>query len=175
MRVARVGLAGRARRGRKASSVRPRPTTDGARRRERPQRRAARKSGRGAALLTGLVRCGRCECMMRVFYGMRSGPAHRYQCRGDEAHVGSALCTGIGGIRVDRAIVERILVALADPTTDAALLAADQTVKGGRRRSARGWTRARGRTQRCWLGSSTLCRHGRPALELTDTATAWWG
>jgi hypothetical protein len=43
----------------------------------------ARKSARGGrALLTGLVRCGRCGRMMRVFYGMRSGHAHRYQCRG---------------------------------------------------------------------------------------------
>ena len=94
------------------------------------KRRAARKSGRGGrALLTGLVRCGRCGRMMRVFYGMRSGHAHRYQCRGDDAHVGSGLCIGIGGIRVDRAIVERILEAVAEPAVDAALLAADQTVK----------------------------------------------
>jgi DNA invertase Pin-like site-specific DNA recombinase len=47
------------------------------------QRRASRKSARGGrALLTGLVRCARCGRMMRVFYGMRSGHAHRYQCRG---------------------------------------------------------------------------------------------
>ena len=47
------------------------------------KQRAARKSGRGGrALLTGLTRCGRCGRMMRVFYGMRSGHAHRYQCRG---------------------------------------------------------------------------------------------
>ena len=94
------------------------------------KRRAARKSGRGGrALLTGLVRCGRCGRMMRVFYGMRSGHAHRYQCRGDDAHVGSGLCIGIGGIRVDRAIVERLLEAVAEPAVDAALLAADQTAK----------------------------------------------
>ena len=94
------------------------------------KRRAARKSGRGGrALLTGLVRCGRCGRMMRVFDGMRSGHAHRYQCRGDDAHVGSGLCIGIGGIRVDRAIVERILEAVAEPAVDAALVAVDQTVK----------------------------------------------
>ena len=39
------------------------------------KQRAARKSGRGGrALLTGLTRSGRCGRMMRVFYGMRSGP-----------------------------------------------------------------------------------------------------
>ena len=69
------------------------------------QKRASRKSARGGrALLTGLVRCGRCGRMMRVFYGMRSGHAHRYQCRGDDAHVGAGLCIGIGGVRVDRAV-----------------------------------------------------------------------
>ena len=69
------------------------------------QKRACRKSARGGrALLTGLVRCGRCGRMMRVSYGMRSGHAHRYQCRGDEAHVGVGNCIGIGGVRVDRAI-----------------------------------------------------------------------
>ena len=94
------------------------------------KRRAARKSGRGGrALLTGLARCGRCGRMMRVFYGMRSGHAHRYQCRGDDAHVGSGLCVGIGGVRVDRAIVERVLEAVAEPAVDAALLAADQVVR----------------------------------------------
>jgi DNA invertase Pin-like site-specific DNA recombinase len=94
------------------------------------KRRAARKSGRGGrALLTGLVRCGRCGRMMRVFYGMHSGHAHRYQCRGDDAHVGSGLCIGIGGVRVDRAIAGQILEAVSEPAVDAALLAAEQTVK----------------------------------------------
>jgi DNA invertase Pin-like site-specific DNA recombinase len=94
------------------------------------KRRAARKSGRGGrALLTGLMRCGRCGRMMRVFYGMRSGHAHRYQCRGDDAHVGSGLCIGIGGVRVDRAVAGQILEAVSEPAVDAALLAAEQTEK----------------------------------------------
>lgn len=92
------------------------------------KQRAARKSGRGGrALLTGLVRCGRCGRMMRVFYGMRGGNAHRYQCRGDDAHVGSGLCIGIGGVRVDRAIAGQILEAVSEPAVDAALLAARQS------------------------------------------------
>jgi hypothetical protein len=48
----------------------------------------------GRALLTGLMRCGRCGRMMRVFYGMGKGNAHRYQRRGDDAHVGAGLCVG---------------------------------------------------------------------------------
>lgn len=94
------------------------------------KQRAARKSGRGGrALLTGLMRCGRCGRMMRVFYGMRSGHAHRYQCRGDDGHVGSGLCIGIGGVGVDRAVATRILEAVSEQAVDAALLAADQGVK----------------------------------------------
>lgn len=63
------------------------------------QKRMSRKSGRGGrALLTGMLRCGR---MMRVFYGMKSGRAHRYQCRGDEMRGATGLCIGIGGIRIE--------------------------------------------------------------------------
>ena len=94
------------------------------------QKRAARKAARGGrALLTGLVRCGQCGRMMRVFYGMRSGHAHRYQCRGDDAHVGSGLCIGIGGLRVDRAIAAAILEAVSDRAIEAAMLAADQAAR----------------------------------------------
>ena len=57
------------------------------------KKRAARKSARGGrALMTGLLRCGRCGRMMRVFYGIAQGNAHRYQCRGDDGHVGAGLC-----------------------------------------------------------------------------------
>lgn len=94
------------------------------------QKRASRKAARGGrALLTGLVRCGHCGRMMRVFYGMRSGHAHRYQCRGDDGHVGAGLCIGIGGVRVDRAIAEQILEAVSDRAFDAAMHAADQVTK----------------------------------------------
>jgi hypothetical protein len=94
------------------------------------QKRASRKSARGGrALLTGLVRCGHCGRMMRVFYSMRSGHAHRYQCRGDDGHVGAGLCIGIGGVRVDRAVAKKILDAVSDRAVDAALHAADQVAK----------------------------------------------
>ncbi len=96
------------------------------------QKRASRKSARGGrALLTGLVRCGRCGRVMRVFYGTRSGHAHRYQCRGDDAHVGAGLCIGIGGVRVDRAMATQIIEAVSDRAVDAAILAAEQTARAG--------------------------------------------
>ena len=94
------------------------------------QKRMSKKSARGGrALLTGLLRCGRCGRMMRVFYGMRSGHAHRYQCRGDDAHVGAGLCVGIGGKRVDQAVVVQIMEAVSEHAVEAAIRAAQQAAQ----------------------------------------------
>ena len=94
------------------------------------KKRMSRKSARGGrALLTGLVRCGRCGRMMRVFYGMRSGHAHRYQCPGDSALAGMALCIGIGGVRVDRAVAAAIMEAVSEHAVEAAIRAAEQAAR----------------------------------------------
>lgn len=91
------------------------------------QKRTARKSARGGrALLTGLVRCGRCGRMMRVFYGMRSGHAHRYQCRGDVQGEYKGMCVGVGGVRVDRAVAAQILEVVAGHAVEASLRAQEQ-------------------------------------------------
>jgi len=96
------------------------------------QRRTDRKSARGGrALLTGLVRCGRCGRTMRVFYGSQSGHAHRYHCRGDDSHVGGWLCIGIGGVRVDRAVAAEIVEAVSAHAIEAAIQAANQSDKAG--------------------------------------------
>ena len=94
------------------------------------QSRTARKSARGGrALLTGLVRCGRCGRRMRVFYGTSSGHAHRYHCRGDDSHVGGWLCIGIGGVRIDRAVAAQILEAVSEHAVEAAIRAAEQSAR----------------------------------------------
>jgi DNA invertase Pin-like site-specific DNA recombinase len=94
------------------------------------QQRTARKSARGGrALLTGLVRCGRCGRLMRVFYGMRSGHAHRYQCRGDVNGEYKGMCVGAGGVRVDRAVAAPILDAVAGHAVEAALMALEQAAR----------------------------------------------
>lgn len=91
------------------------------------QRRASRKAARGGqALLTGLARCARCGRMLHVFYGMRSGHAHRYQCRGDDAHSGTGACLGIGGVRVDRAVADLLLQAVSECAVDAAIEASER-------------------------------------------------
>jgi len=87
----------------------------------RMKKRASRRSARGGrALRTGLARCGRCGRMMRVNYGMRAGHAHRYYCRGDEAHAGGILCIGIGGVRVDKAVEAAILEVVSEHAVEAA-------------------------------------------------------
>ncbi|UIJ91860.1 recombinase family protein (plasmid) [Sinorhizobium meliloti] len=97
------------------------------------KRNCDRKSARGGrALLTGLMRCGRCGRMMRVFYGSAKGNAHRYQCRGDDARVGLGLCIGIGGVRVDRAVATQILEAVSDRAVEAAIFASDQVERSAR-------------------------------------------
>jgi hypothetical protein len=91
------------------------------------KRRTDRKSAHGGrALLTGLIRCGRCGRTMRVFYGSSSGHPHRYHCRGDDSHVGGWLCIGIGGVRVDRAVAAQIVEAVSEHAVEAAIRAADQ-------------------------------------------------
>lgn len=88
------------------------------------QQRTSRKSARGGrALLTGLVRCGRCGRMMHVFYGARSGHAHRYQCHGDGTRQHKGLCIGIGGVRIDEAVASQILEAVSSQAVEAALRA----------------------------------------------------
>jgi DNA invertase Pin-like site-specific DNA recombinase len=94
------------------------------------QRRTERKAARGGrALLTGLVRCGRCGRTMRVLYGTQSGHAHRYCCRGEDSDIGGWSCIGIGGVRIDRAVAAQIVEAVSEHAIDAAIQAADQAVK----------------------------------------------
>ena len=69
------------------------------------------------------VRCGR---MMRVFYGSRSGHAHRYLCRGGMDQSGGGACIGVGGVSVDRAVTVQIMETVSGHAVEAAILAAEQ-------------------------------------------------
>ncbi len=96
------------------------------------KKRASRKSGRGGkALLTGMVRCGRCGRMMRTFYGSAKLRPYRYQCRGDDGRVGAGLCIGIGGLAVDKLLACQILEAISPRAIEAAVLAAERTRQAG--------------------------------------------
>lgn len=142
--------------------------------------RMARKSARGGrALLTGLVRCARCARMMRVFYGMRSGRAHRYQCPGDSAHAGMASCIGIGGVRVDQAVAAAIVEAVSPHAIEAALKAAQRiacaeadqrTVLNREREDARHQASLAARRYECVDPAKRLVARARSPLEYLPRA-----
>lgn len=89
-------------------------------RRDAPQSGAAR---RGAALLSGLLRCGRCGRRLFVAYSGSQGRVPRYACRGGRVDRGSAPCLTLGSLRIDRAVVAQVLDAIQPAGIQAALTA----------------------------------------------------
>lgn len=94
------------------------------------KKRTSRKAGRGGrALLAGMLRCGRCGYMMRVFYGSHSSTAYRYICRSQDLSEPNGTCIGVGGVRVDRAVANQLLEALRPKAIEAATQAALKRAK----------------------------------------------
>jgi Recombinase zinc beta ribbon domain len=89
-----------------------------------------RKAGRGGrALLTGMLRCGRCGRMLRLTYAARARRPHRYQCTGGPGNLGRKACLSVGGVRVDAAVAQRLIDVLTPHAIDAALEASRRTTK----------------------------------------------
>jgi DNA invertase Pin-like site-specific DNA recombinase len=89
-------------------------------------KRAANNTGAaksGAALLSGLLRCGRCGRMLFVAYGGHGGRVPRYGCHGGRVNRGAAACLSVGSLRVDHAVVEQVLAAIQPAGIHAALVA----------------------------------------------------
>ncbi len=68
----------------------------------------------GAALLAGLVVCGRCGYQMRVAYK----PQRRYTCTALAAAYGGATCLHVDGASLEAAVVETFFAALAPAELD---------------------------------------------------------
>jgi hypothetical protein len=79
----------------------------------------------GSALLQGLATCGRCGRHLLVYYhGKNSTPG--YYCPSGRALNGRGTwCMRVGGVRVDRAVVETFLDAIAPAGLEAAIAAQD--------------------------------------------------
>ena len=77
-----------------------------------------RKGGlrKGAALLSGLVRCGRCGHAMRVVY---KGNRFQYICDNARSEYGKPSCQFLSGVRIDTAVTEEFFRALAPAHIDA--------------------------------------------------------
>ena len=91
--------------------------------REGEGRGAAKK---GSALLSGLLRCGRCGRKMQVIYSGRRGEVARYGCSGGRELRGSSPCLSLGSLRTDGAVVEEVLEAIEPAGIEAALKASEQ-------------------------------------------------
>ncbi|HSV99040.1 MAG TPA: recombinase family protein [Sedimentisphaerales bacterium] len=89
----------------------------------------------GPALLSGLLRCGRCGRKLHVGYSGNGGRVPRYYCRGAHLNHGTERCISFGGLRVDEAVVREVLETLQPLGVQSALdawdaLQQDQDHKG---------------------------------------------
>ncbi|MCA1698044.1 MAG: recombinase family protein, partial [Actinobacteria bacterium] len=79
----------------------------------RPRGEGGGAAREGAALLQGLLRCGRCGRRMQVGYAGTGGKVRRYACvRGRDLHATGQACQSLGGGRLDKAIVAAFLEAV---------------------------------------------------------------
>lgn len=83
--------------------------------------------GRGAALLSSLLRCGRCGRMLFVAYTGNHGKVARYACRGGRVERGSAPCQSAGSMGIDRAVTSLLLEAIQPAGIEAAVQASERT------------------------------------------------
>ena len=75
----------------------------------------------GAALLSGLLRCGHCGRKLQVVYSGTSGRVPRYFCRGDRGDRESSRCLTVGSLRLDRAVAQSVLAAIQPAGIEAAV------------------------------------------------------
>jgi DNA invertase Pin-like site-specific DNA recombinase len=75
----------------------------------------------GTAMLSGLLRCGRCGRKLQVVYSGNGGRVPRYSCRGDRGDRGFSPCLTIGSLRVDRAVIHSVLAAIQPAGIEAAV------------------------------------------------------
>lgn len=93
----------------------------------------------GAALLAGLVRCGRCGRRMYVRY-RRGGGCPTYVCSMLRSDYGLPLCQSVSAIEVEPWVAREVLEALQPAALDASLEAAAR-VDEQRRQVIRDWER----------------------------------
>ena len=78
----------------------------------------------GAALLQGLIRCGRCGRRMQVTYSGGHGKVRRYSCH--QAHRMQAAehaCQSLGGVRLDQRVADAFLTVLEPASLEATIAA----------------------------------------------------
>jgi DNA invertase Pin-like site-specific DNA recombinase len=76
---------------------------------------------KGSALLTGLLRCGRCGHKLQVAYRSREARSARYYCRTGNKEQGKPSCLCFAAFRVEQAVVETVLGACHPVAIEASL------------------------------------------------------
>jgi hypothetical protein len=101
----------------------------------------------GAALLGGLVRCGRCGRRMQVHYaGRKPRPAPWYDCSRGTSSYGEPVCQSVSGAVLDAFVAGQILAAV-EPAALEASLAAVAEVERERAALTRQWQLRRERAR----------------------------
>ncbi len=80
----------------------------------------------GPALLSGLLRCGRCGRRLKVSYGGRGGRVPRYACCESRHLIGNRTCCSVGAVGLDAPVVEQVLAAVAPEGVQASIDAIEQ-------------------------------------------------
>ena len=75
----------------------------------------------GTAMLSGLLRCGRCGRKLQVVYSGNGGRVPQNGCRETEGDRGSSPCLTIGSLRVDRAVIHSVLAVIQPAGIEAAV------------------------------------------------------
>jgi hypothetical protein len=90
---------------------------------------------RGAALLSGLITCGKCGRRMSVIYG---GGQHRYDCNAQRTHYGAESCMSMGGRFLDEHVAQLVMRSLEPAALDVSLEVATN-LENERRRLDADW------------------------------------
>lgn len=110
---------------------------------ENNQARVMGAPRRGPALLSGLLRCGRCGRRMTVSY---AGTSQRYSCAGRASDYAEPLCQSLSGRVLDARVSELVLQALRPSALEVSLRVA-QDVEAERRRLEQTWQKQLERAQ----------------------------
>jgi excisionase family DNA binding protein len=88
-------------------------TRDRLRANVRPKGEGGGAAREGAALLQGIVRCGRCGRRMQVAYSGNKGQVPRYACvRAHQMHGTDRACQSLGALRLEKAVSAAFLEAI---------------------------------------------------------------
>lgn len=98
---------------------------------------------RGAALLSGLITCGKCGRRMSVVY---SGGQHRYDCNAQKTCYGAQSCMSMGGPFLDEHIAQLVMKSLEPAALEVSLEVA-ANLDNERRRLDEQWKHRRERAQ----------------------------